>query len=152
MATIASEWSLLMHTVEKLTPEQMVTPDAGGWSPKDNLAHLAAWEQFMIRHYINGEPAHQVMQLDEAFYDQLDEDGQNKVYFERYRDLPLQEALNFSRQSHVQALEVLESMTFVDMMKPKAGDPDNEPLIQWIIGNTYGHYQEHRLTIEAKLR
>ena len=45
---IEAEWSALRKVVEKLSPEQMIRPDAGGWSPKDNLAHLAHWERFML--------------------------------------------------------------------------------------------------------
>ncbi len=42
MARIDREWSALMDVVEQLSPEQMVTPDEGGWTPKDNLAHLTS--------------------------------------------------------------------------------------------------------------
>lgn len=28
-----------------------------------------------------------------------------------------------------------------------AGDPLRRPLLNWITGNTYGHYREHRATI-----
>ena len=34
LAEIQREWKALLAVVERLSPEQMVTPDAGGWSPK----------------------------------------------------------------------------------------------------------------------
>ncbi len=40
MTAIHREWTALMGVIDQLTPEQMTTPDAGGWSPKDNLAHV----------------------------------------------------------------------------------------------------------------
>jgi hypothetical protein len=40
ISQIEREWSALMEVVEQLSSEQMLIPDEGGWSPKDNLAHL----------------------------------------------------------------------------------------------------------------
>ena len=47
LALIEAEWPALMKVVDKLSPTQMITPDSGGWSPKDNLAHLSAWMNYM---------------------------------------------------------------------------------------------------------
>ncbi len=43
MAAIRREWNLLMDVVARLDEIKMTTPDTGGWSPKDNLAHLSEW-------------------------------------------------------------------------------------------------------------
>jgi hypothetical protein len=43
ISAIEREWKSLMDVVAKLAEVRMTTPDAGGWSPKDNLAHLAEW-------------------------------------------------------------------------------------------------------------
>jgi hypothetical protein len=44
----------------------------------------------------------------------------------------------------------LEHTPFADLMKPHyPDDPKARPLIEWVIGNTCGHYQEHRGYIEA---
>ncbi len=43
MSAMKREWKLLIDVAEKLSDEQMTKPDSGGWSPKDNLAHLAEW-------------------------------------------------------------------------------------------------------------
>ena len=44
MARIQRDWAALEETIADLIEEQMSVPDAGGWSIKDNLAHLTAWE------------------------------------------------------------------------------------------------------------
>jgi len=41
MKEIDHEWQALLKVAESLSAEQMTTPDASGWSSKDNLAHLA---------------------------------------------------------------------------------------------------------------
>ena len=150
LARIQREWSALMRTIEALSPEQMTTPGAGGWSVKDNLAHLAAWEQFMLRHHLQGEPPHQVMQIDEAAFGGQDENGLNAVLYERNKNRSAADILDGLKRSHAQIQAALERMPFTDLMKPRyADDPKQRPVIAWVIGNTYDHYREHRRAIEA---
>ena len=52
----------------------MTTPDSGGWSPKDNLAHLSAWMQYMRGCYLEKKPAYEAMGIERAKYEKLDED------------------------------------------------------------------------------
>ena len=147
---IDREWSALLDTVDKLSDEQMTKPDAGGWSPKDNLAHLTAWEQIMLRYHLQGEPPHQVLQVDEATFERLDTDGLNAVLFERNRDRSVQDVLGDLHRSHAQVLATLEQVTLADLMRPRfSDDPQRRPVMDWVIGNTYEHYQEHRRVIQA---
>jgi len=147
---IQHEWAALMQAIEGLTPEQMSVPDAGGWAIKDNLAHLTAWEQFMLLHYLQGRPPHEAMQIDAVTMERLDENGINAVLFERNRNRPVADILTDLRHSHEQVVAFLEQMPFSDLMKPRfLDDPQARPLINWVIGNTYEHYQEHRQTIQA---
>ena len=45
-----------------------------------------------------------------------------------------------------------EGKTFPELMRSRfADDPEKRPLLDWVIGNTYDHYQEHRRTIQAEL-
>jgi hypothetical protein len=150
LARIQREWSALLRAIEGLTPEQMSVPDAGGWSIKDNLAHLAAWEQFMLLHYLQGRPPHEAMQIDAATMERLDENGINAVLFERNRHRPVANVLDGLRRSHEQVVAFLEQMSFSDLMKPRfPDDPQARPLIGWVIGNTYEHYQEHLRNIQV---
>src|SRR5512143_1835703 len=87
LSAIEHEWKELMRVVGGLTPKQMTTPDAGGWSPKDNVAHLSAWMQYMRRCYLEKQPAYVAMNIDQAAYEKLDEYGVNEVLFKRNRDL-----------------------------------------------------------------
>ena len=148
MERIRREWTALERAIQQAGDERMSVPDAGGWSIKDNLAHLAAWERFMRLHYFRRLPPHEVMGVDEATYERVDEDGQNAILFERDKDRPAAEVIAELRQSHEQVLADLEPMLFADLMKPRDDDPEARPLIVWVIGNTYDHYREHRASIE----
>ena len=149
---IAEEWMALLQIMDKLTAKQMTTPDVGGWSPKDNLAHLAAWEQFMLRRYLQGQTPHQAMQIEEATLEHLEEDDINQILFERNRLRHLDDVLQELQQTHAELLNMLEQMTFADLMQPNSEDPQHRPLIIWVMGNTYQHYREHRETMEATVQ
>ena len=41
-------------------------------------------------------------------------------------------------------------MPFADLMRPVYPD-DPRPVLAWVVGNTYEHYREHRLNIQAQL-
>ena len=149
LARIRAEWSALLAAVEALSPEQMTTPDAGGWSPKDNLAHLTAWEQWLLRYHLGGEPAHQVLLMDEATFDRLDETSINALLYERSRDRSAESVLSELKDTHSRVLATLERMSFDDLLAARyADDPQHRPVLDWVIGNTYEHIQEHRQTIE----
>jgi uncharacterized protein (TIGR03083 family) len=150
MGRIEGEWSALMKSVEKMSDEQLNTPGPGGWSVKDNLAHLAAWERFMLLHHVMDRSAHEVVGLDKAAMERLDEDGLNAILHERHRDRPAQEALAEVRRIHEQVLAVLKQVPFAELMEPRyPDDREQRPVLDWVIGNTYDHYREHHRTIES---
>jgi hypothetical protein len=152
LARIQDEWSTLIAAIDELTAEQMNVPDAGGWSIKDNLAHLAAWEQYMLHHYLGDQPPYEAMQIDRAAYESLDEDGINAVLYERNKDRSVEEVLTGLKRSHQEVVATLQQMNFADLLQPlDEDDPQKRPVLDWVIGNTYDHYQEHRRTIQAML-
>ena len=153
LTRIQAEWSALLAVVEMLSSEQMTTPDAGGWSPKDNLAHLAAWEQWLLRYHLGGEAAHQVLQLDEATFDSLDETSINALLFERNRDRSAESILGELHATHQQVLATLEGLSFADLLAVRyADDPEQRPVLDWVMGNTVEHIHEHRQTIQGVIQ
>jgi hypothetical protein len=151
LSQIEGEWKELMRVVGHLTPEQMAKRDAGGWSPKDNLAHLAAWMQFMRGRYLEKRPAHEAMGIERDTYEKLDEDGINAVLFERNRDLTAEQVMQQIHRAYGQVTKALREMPFAELMKPRVDDPEKRPVLVWVLGNTSEHYAEHRANIEKGL-
>ena len=152
LARIDQEWTALRELIDSLTPKQMSEAVPGSWSVKDHLVHLTTWEQFLFRYHLGQEPPHIVMGLDAETFERLDEDGLNALIYERSQDRSLEDVLDSLTQSHNQVLDALELVTFADLMKPHyADDPEARTLINWVIGNTYDHYREHRQTIQEGL-
>ena len=153
LSEIDREWQELQKAIKKITPEQMTAADPGGWSPKDNLAHLAAWMHFMHEAHLNKKPAHEVLGMDAATLAGLDEDGENAILFERYRNLPTAEVLSWLGSTYAKVVESLKKTPFADLMKPiRDNDPEKRPVIKSVLGNTSEHFEEHLRVIERKFK
>jgi len=94
-------------------------------------------------------PPHLALQINEETFKTLDEAGLNAILYERNRDRAVTDVLADLQQSHTQVLAALAEWSYEDLMQPHyPDDPEARPLINWVIGNTYEHYQEHRLNIQ----
>jgi len=152
LATIEAEWQALMQAVDRLTPEQMNRRDAGGWSPKDNLAHLAAWMNYMKRAYVHQMPAHEAMGIEAEKWKQLDETGINAVLFERNRDLPAAQVLDTLKSTYADVVADLRTVPFADLHRPvRPGSSGTLSVLDLVLGNTSEHFLEHRRNIEKGL-
>ena len=152
LAMIEKEWDELMRVVDRLTPEQMLRPDSGGWSPKDNLAHLTEWMAYTRASDLHKVPAHEVLRIPAEKLKQLDEDGENAVLFERNRHRTTADVLGGLKSAYADVVETLRATPFPDLMKPlRESGPSNRLLIESVLGNTSEHFLEHRKVIEKAL-
>lgn len=149
---IRAGWEALMDTAARLTPEQMLKPDEGGWSPKDNLAHLAEWMKILMAYHMDRQPAHEAVGVPPEVTAGWDMEKINPVLLERNRHRATQEVLGELRAVYERLCGRLEAMTFEQLMQPRhADDPERRPLMLWILGDTAEHFEEHRQVIEKSL-
>lgn len=147
---IDQDWTQLMNAVAALTVEQVITPNADGWTVKDHLAHLAYWEQWLLRYHLNGEPAHSILEVDAEEITEFQVDQINELVRQRSRSRPLDEVLHDLHEIHAQVVTTLTALPFDKLLQPRyADEPDKGPTLQWVIGNTYEHYQEHLALLPA---
>jgi len=152
MSAIRREWGLLMDVVARLDEKQMTTPDAGGWSPKDNLAHLSEWMNSLMGYHMDKRPPHEVMRIPEEATKGWDMEIINPILFERNKDRSTEDVLSELRRVYDTLIAKLEAMSFDELMAPRrADDPEKRPLLLWVIGDTSDHFAEHRAVIERML-
>lgn len=153
MGAIEREWKSLMEVVEKLQKaNKLTTPDAGGWSPKDNLAHLTEWMNILMGYHMDKRPAHEVMRVEPEVVRGWDMDVINPVLFERNRNRSLDDVLDELRRVYAELARKLDTLPFEELMKPRrADDPEKRPLLLWVLGDSAEHFAEHRATIEKML-
>ena len=156
LADIEPAWAALNAALDRLTQTQMTTfADAQGWTVKDHLIHLTAWERSMV-FFLQGQPRHIGLGVDEALYLEGNDDDINAVIHQQCKDLPVAEALEQFRDTHQQLMTLLQPLTDADLQKPyrhylpdEPGEGDGPPAINLIYGNTAHHFTEHLAWIEA---
>lgn len=153
MSALVREWDLLIKLADSLTDEQMSTPDVGGWSPKDNLAHIAEWINILMGYHMDKHPAHEVIGVSEEVVKGWDMEVINPVLFNRNKDRSRSDVMNGLKTTYQKLSAKLEATPFEDLLKPRhADDPEKRPVLLWVLGDTTEHFQEHRETIEKGIK
>lgn len=153
MTEIKKEWKLLIDLAESLTDEQMTKPDSGGWSPKDNLCHLAEWMNILMGYHMDKKPAHEVIGISQEQLPKWEIEVINPVLFDKNKNLTRSQMMEKLNQVYGQLEAKLESTSFEDLFKPRhAHEPERGPLMMWVLGDTTEHFKEHRETIERELK
>jgi hypothetical protein len=139
---IEREWMPLREKVLALPDDRLTAPGNGGWSVVDHMAHLAFWEQMLVRSYMGGEPDYQVLGVSPDEMRSLDEDAENDIVYKRNRGRDPQEVLSEVWASHDNAVDAISRFPFERFMQPRRPGEKNT-LGAYVAGNTYGHYVEH---------
>jgi hypothetical protein len=150
---IQKEWDALGQFLASLTSEQMIQPGAiGDWSPKDVLAHLAEWQQMCLDWYNAGLRGETPYLPAEGFkWSQMP--ALNQKIFEKYRDNPLEDILDFFQTSYQQILEVVEGLSDEKLFKPGYFSwTKKTPLSSYIIPCTSSHYRWARNEMRKSLK
>ena len=146
LGLIQQGWDDFHAFLAHYSPDQLSTlKDAVGWTAKDHIIHLAVWEDSIFA-LLSGQSQREGLGLDEATW-ASDYDHQNAVLRERYLTLSLDEALALFERSHARLFAKIEALSDDDLRKPyRHYQPDSDreqPVIGWIIADTYEHYAEH---------
>ncbi len=150
LANIRAGYDQLEALLATLSEEQMTIPGVNGsWSVKDNLAHLAVWQSYQAARQegiLNGiEPPDPAPGLET-------EDEQNDYFYQLYKDRPLAEVLADFRASYQRVLAATEALSWEALNEPFPWYDNNVPMGAYTMGNTYGHYEEHREIIQRWLQ
>ena len=158
LAQMAEAQAALEQTLTQLSEAQLASADAqSGWAIKDHLAHLAAWE-IGIAALLQHRPPWKAMGLDEATVASHETDDLNAIIHRQNKDRSLAEVRAYFHEAHQQMLTTLAGLSDEDLFKTysyyqpdEPGDDSGDPILNWIMGNTYEHYAEHQTWIEALL-
>jgi uncharacterized protein (TIGR03083 family) len=154
MSRIEAGWKRLGELVNQVEDAAGLNKvGADGWTVKDHLAHVAAWEHSLLA-LVEGNDRSAAMGLNEP----LEEiDSVNEAIRKLHAGDTADEALGYFRDSHAQLMAAMAKLDDADLQKPyshyQPSEPDeNRPVVGWIAGNTYEHYTEHIDWINHLLR
>jgi hypothetical protein len=149
IADITQAWTALNQALEALTERQKRAKDANGWSVKDHLTHLAAWENSVVS-MLQGRPRHEGLEVEAYTYELGDEDVINAAIQKKNQGLSYDQAFERMQAVHATLMGLIEEMSSADLLEPyreylpnEASEGQGPPVISVIYGNTAYHFNEH---------
>jgi hypothetical protein len=143
------EWDALIAQI----PEGARTEPAlaGGWSVKDLIAHVAAYENWtaaQIRAANEGRaPTNRELYNTEEmpeYPEGWDLDRQNAAIYSQYKETPLAEVMTFSSQAFADLIAAVETVSDEDVARTGAQAwTEDSALLAIIPGQCYAHYEHH---------
>lgn len=147
---IRQEYAALEQAIGRLSEEQLQAPVENGWTIKDILAHIAAWQRILLRFHVGRRPFAEATGIAALDYATASVETINQALYLHHKGRPLPEVLAALRQAYDDVLATVGSLDEADLFRsytPPGRDSGGQ-LIDWIVGDTYEHYMEHRATIE----
>lgn len=154
-ADIDSAWDDMWAYLSGLTEEQLTgLRDGEGWTVKDHLTHLVAWEQSVMA-LLQGQPRHVGLGIEEALYAAGSFDPINAAIQQQRKDIPLEAAMAQLRSAHADLMRRLDPLSDEELNRP-AGElfPEvsaggTRSLARIVFDNTAEHFLEHLEWIRA---
>lgn len=156
LGRIDAAWTSLQQFIDGTDPKWLTEPvDAEGWSVKDHLSHIAAWERSML-FLLQGRPRHEGLGVSEQLYLNEDVDAINAAIYDQTKGRSLDETVAELRTTHGQLIGQIAARSDSELQQPysyflpdEPGEESGEPIMLRLAGNTYEHYEEHRAWMEA---
>jgi hypothetical protein len=143
------EWEALLAQIPDSARSEPAL--AGGWSLKDLIAHVAAFENWtaaQIRAANEGRVPtdKELYGVEEVTVDPQgwDLDRENAKIYARYKETPLAEVMTFSSQAFADLIAAVESVAAEDFARTGAQAwTEDTTLLEVIPGQCYAHYEQH---------
>ena len=119
----------------------------GDWSIKDNIAHLAAWHEYLLKML---QATAQGIDFPDPWPDMTNDEINAQIY-EENKARSLNGVVADFRSTYQQVMESVQDLSNQVLNKPLSWLKD-KPVWPHIAGNTYEHYQEHGQIIRDWLK
>jgi hypothetical protein len=137
--------------IDNLSEKQMTqSTDDGGWSIKDHLAHITAWQQHGLA-VINGHQPYEAIGVDQETYESLDMHGINEIIYKRNRDRSLSDVMSDFNRTHTKVLAAIERMNDDELQQEITTRYTHAPrtIADLALGHFAGHDNDHVEDIRA---
>ena len=153
---IDESWGRYWRRITELPRAALIQlTDPAGWTPRDHIDHVRAWEAAGTS-LITGGTRHAGLGVTRDEYANLDFDGLNALVRERRASLTLDEVLVAAEEGHRTFVDAIRALppdglrqTYGSLMPDYFGDYRDHPIAHWLLGVSVEHYPEHLGYIEV---
>lgn len=148
MRAVKSEWEALM---EEVGEERMLESGATGyWSVRDVIAHLMMYSRWFVDAY-DAHRRGEAIPMDGT--EMMPFEEKNQTYYERTKDLSLDEVRSQARYYYQRLLDMVQSETEAFLLEPQLFRGAPESIIVWkpLQSEVYEHYRVHMKIIRTWL-
>jgi hypothetical protein len=136
-----------MGLIKSLGPDGLRVAGSDGWAVKDHVIHLGAWELSLLG-LLEGRDRVTVMGVPGV---EQEQEAINNAVWELHRNRTPEEAVAYFEGTHSQLIAALDKLSYEELQLPYSHYQTNSegvtgiarPVIGWVAGNTYEHYEEH---------
>ncbi len=152
-SAISDSWNEYVGVLDGLGEHQWtMRVDDGGWSVKDHVAHVTAWENVVVEVFQHGAPQYVTLQIPEAEWALTGFRGANALIHARKAGQSLRRVKNNRDITHARVITLLAGLTDDDLERPFADFGAvfaEQPVLVEMIEYLAKHYDEHRTCISA---
>jgi hypothetical protein len=147
-------WSTLEGAIAGPGEEALTTPGGDDWSVKDHLAHIAAWERYLLAVLERRSPS-TAIGIDLATVRSTADDPLNELIRESTKEQPLSQVLADLRQTHARLLAVIAALPEDDLERlaadyqPDELADDTDSIAAWIAHICDEHLRDHVVWIQG---
>lgn len=148
LAQIDRSWTAFNAATARCPTALVEVPGPDGWSVKDQIAHVAAWERILIA-LLTGRSLGDAAGIDDAIFHASIDDEKNALLHARHKDRSLAAVTTGAAATHAELIAVISSLTWEEINLPYAQyqttylPAEDWPIWAWIRGMGYGHYEVH---------
>ncbi|GEM_PF-166562 len=136
--------------LQTLTDKQKNAPSvAADWAVRDHLKHLAVWHESLLA-ILKGEDRWEAIDFKTSWIKRgvTTFDDINAIIYYQHRHLDYAESVALFEETFQQVRDAVSQLSDDDLQKPFNHFSPTEahrtdPIIGWIDGVTFGHYEEH---------
>lgn len=141
-------WAELQRLIAQQSPAQLEAPLGDGWSTKVHLGHVTTWEHSLLA-LLRGQDRTVAMGVPASIAATDDIDQINAFIATHIHAMPLSDVRRAAESVHADLRTLLAGMSDDDLARSyshyQPNDPpyNAKPVVGWIAGNTFDHYDEH---------
>ncbi|MBA2468776.1 MAG: ClbS/DfsB family four-helix bundle protein [Chloroflexia bacterium] len=119
LEAIAVSWNPCVTLIDALADDQWVGPtDGQGWTVKDHVAHVTAWENVVIEVFRNGSPPYATLRMPEADWRATGIEGADALIHAQKVGQSLRRVKVNRDVTHARVVTILSELPEDDLRRP----------------------------------